>query len=614
MAIKVQSNDIYAIMHGERNLPGTNHGFDANTIHQAYNALDSAVTLRVAHALLPRVEASSHASGSYQFVRAMQAPALDMMQRGVAIQPKVRADETERYLAIQAKAQTRLDALADTVWGPEEYEEVIRTSEMVTPLGKRGQFLAPRTVVRKQTHICTRPRGLNAASNKQMLAFFNIALRCPVEYEIRKTPQGKVRTPTANDKALRKWASWITKGPGVDRRDRTVEAIHFVAPFVSLVLSIRECAKKLEVLNLRQGKDGRAYCSYNVAGTENARWSSSPSAFGVGRNMQNIEAELRRQFCADDGRRFISTDLEQAESRLVGALVWEATGDDTYWLACEGADLHTTVCQMTWPELGWTDDPAANRTIADRDYPGLGMSFRDVAKRVGHGTNYWGTAFGIAQAVGVPRNLVEDFQRRYFTAFPAIRDWHGIIGDDVRSAALIDTPLGRRRHFFGRPWEDGVRREAIAYSPQSTIGEHLNLVLWRCWVRSLPAKVRSKHFPHVTGDHLPIQLHLQNHDAFLFSTPETTSLPWLLQEVRNEFSSPIPFQRGDEVRQLIIPAEFVTGWNWAYKDKGDKDEWTFPDGNPDGLTKWKGSDERRRVQGARSTPADWLDRPLHRQF
>jgi DNA polymerase I-like protein with 3'-5' exonuclease and polymerase domains len=324
---------------------------------------------------------------------------------------------------------------------------------------------------------------------------------------------------------------------------------------------------------------------------------------------------MRRMFCADDGWRLISTDLEQAESRVVAGLVWAATGDDTYWRACESGDLHTQVCKMAWPELEWNGDAAHDRAIANRPYPGLGKySYRDVAKRIGHGSNYRGSAFGIAQAVGIPPHIVQEFQARYFRAFPSIAQWHELVAVDLREHQYLDTPLGRRRYFFSRLDEDKTLREAIAYGPQSTVGELLNYIMWRVWARSLPEGARNVCLPpeRLPRDTiltpLPVQLLLQNHDAFLLQTPETTDLPNLIEQLNSEFmNAKVPFTRNGEVRHMAIPGEFVTGWNWAYKDKGsDQAHWEFVDGNPDGLAKWTGADTRRRQQGAHVSPGDWL--------
>lgn len=898
VALKLNSADIPALLRsGDLN---------ANVTHAAYNALDSAVTLRV-HSRLSEVLAAqntSHAQTSYSFVRAMQAPALDMMRRGIAVNSKVRQDETARFSALRDRAQALLDTLADAIWGPEHYVERVRVREMWTPVGKRGQPLQPRlrTVIHEEPR--TRQRGLNAGSNPQCLAFFNTALNFPVEYEIRKTPEGRTRTPTANDKALRKWAKARVKGPGVDPRDRAHPPLHLAQPFVSLILSIRDADKMLGVLKTPLDPDGRMRCSYNVVGTESGRWSSSKNAFGRGcvlagtevltpkgwqtietiqngdtvlqwdkgatmwaqaepfttdyrgtlfkvegeqihqeltanhrvphwnsrgtfyvdpafavagksqiniplaspfyggsehmprwwamlmadwswtgrgwqaafrkerkverflalaqefniefteqnsardgyrrfyipgytecplnwgpwvfnveqsdlsdlveearhwdahdrgsgfifysaresvaewfaiaaqlagrgtttriteqnegsysdstmwsvnvkkrnfaqvmrkhwstrefegpvycltvpssffvirskgkisitgnTNLQNITPTMRRMFAADDGYHMVSTDLEQAESRVVGGLVWATTGDDTYLNACSSADLHTTVCTMAWPERPWTNDLKHNRALAEERYPALTQyTYRDVAKRIGHGSNYHGSPFGIAQAVGIPSYIVEEFQHRYFRAFPAIPQWHNHIKTELQSNQFLDTPLSRRRYFFSRPTEDTTLREAIAFIPQSTVAELLNLIMYKCWARSI--------LPRTDPLHLPIQLLLQNHDAFAFQTPTSEDLPRIIEQVNLEFTTTsIPLSRGAQHLALTIPGEFVTGFNWAYADKDPTSSTrAFADGNPDGLRKWSGSDHRKRQQGAAPQLGDWLNRPLARVF
>lgn len=589
-----------------------------------YNAMDCVVTHAVFGELSLEIEKNSVLPGadnarlSYLFVRAMRGPAMDMMSRGMMIQPQVRADETARYRALRDQAQARLDALANAVWGPETYDIVTKTERWVTEIGRSGKPLKPRRVIDRTITKATRPLGLNPNSGPQMLAFFNGALKMPLEMEVRKTPQGTIRTPTANGKALRKWREIKTKGPGIHVRDPAYGYIQIAKPFVTLILAIRDYDKKLQVLTSALDPDGRFRCSYNVVGTENGRWSSSENAFGRGTNGQNISPTMRRMFCADDGWRLVSTDLEQAESRMVAGLVWQATGDDSYWRACVAGDLHTTVCRMSWPDLGWNGDPAHDRKIADRPYPDLPrFSYRDVAKRVGHGSNYRGTPYGIAMAVGIPVRIVEDFQRRYFAAFPGIPRWHQILITDLQLNQYLDTPLGRRRWFFGRTTDDSTIREAIAYKPQSTIGELLNLALYRVWQRTLPEAVQLKHFLIHNPLPCPVQLLLQNHDAFAFQIPLSADLDLILPEIKKELEIPIPLVRAcedgtTEVRHLSIPGEFVTGWNWAYdQTKLPTDEWNFADGNPDGLRKWKGgADNRRRQQPAKPSLSSWLDRPI----
>ncbi len=142
----------------------------------------------------------------------------------------------------------------------------------------------------------------------------------------------------------------------------------------------------------------------------------------------------------------------------------------------------------------------------------------------------------------------------------------------------------------------------MAYVPQCTIGVLLNQVLYRAWRLSI--------LPASDTNHLPIQLLLQNHDSFSFQT--RAPLPSVIPRVNHLFlTTPIPFVRGDERRDMPIPAEFKTGFNWADADTDpDPTKWTFDDGNPDGLLKWRGSDDRRRTERATPTGADWLTEAL----
>lgn len=600
MAIKISLAELHK----------TIHTMDKDMQLFAYNATDSVVTLGVHHALSKVIEGRNDpcAATSYRFVRAMQGPAMAMMLRGVMIQQRVRQDETQRAQAARTRAQAILDRLADAVWGPEEYTEVIKSKELVAPIGKRGLPLKPRLVTTKVELPATRPRGLNPASPLQVLAFFNGALGFPVAYEIRKRPEGNVKTPTADDNTLRMWAKRRTKGPGIALRDRVVDPVQLAQPFVSLILQLRDLDKQLGVLRSNLEPDGRMRCSYNVTGTKWGRWSSSKNQYGRATNLQNITDTMRRMFCADDGWRLISTDLEQAESRLVAGCVWQATGNREYLDACLSGDLHTRVCMLAWPELDWVDDNPnnpANRAIANRRYPNLGrLTYRDVAKRIGHGSNYRGSAFGISEAVGIPHWIVEEFQQRYFLAFPSIRQWHEWVREQLMTYQFLDTPLMRRCIFFDRPTEPKTLREAIAFVPQSTVAELLNLILYRVWRRSL--------LPPSDPLHLPIQLLLQNHDAFLLQTPEFQPLPIIINAINEEFKrATVPFTRGAERLDLNIPGEFVTGWNWA---KADPDRKDFDDGNPDGLSKWTGEDVRRRQQAAKVAPSEWLSGPLPRVY
>lgn len=108
---------------------------------------------------------------------------------------------------------------------------------------------------------------LNVGSPKQMIEFFYNDLKLPT-IKNRKTKQ-----PTCNDEALTQLAA---KFP-------------LVKPLTDLISEKRSLGVFLSTFCLMPlDTDNRMRCSYNVAGTETFRLSSSENAFGTGGNLQNI--------------------------------------------------------------------------------------------------------------------------------------------------------------------------------------------------------------------------------------------------------------------------------------------------------------------------------------
>lgn len=108
---------------------------------------------------------------------------------------------------------------------------------------------------------------LNPKSPKQMKEFFYDEIGLP-QQKIRKT--GK---PTTNDEALQTLAK---KEP-------------LIKPVTDCISELRSLGVFLSTfIKAPLGEDGRLRSSYNIAGTETFRWSSSKDAFGTGLNLQNI--------------------------------------------------------------------------------------------------------------------------------------------------------------------------------------------------------------------------------------------------------------------------------------------------------------------------------------
>src|SRR5215469_9895255 len=356
-----------------------------------------------------------------------------------------------------------------------------------------------------------------------------------------------------------------------------LETYFYATQIVKHILTMRDIQKKIAMLKTEIDPDGRIRTSYNIAGTTTGRLSSSFSEFGTGTNLQNVEESLRSVFVADKGMKMAYLDAQQGESRVVGAIEGNLFGDWKYLDACEGADLHTTVAQLVWPTLDWPGDQIGNRKLAEQPYY-RHYDRRFMCKKIGHGTNYGGKPRTLANQAKVDIGLVEEFQPKYFAAFPAHHLWHADVDRRLREDGYIINLTGRKRYFFGRRNDDTTLREAIAYDPQGSLADILNRGMLNVWRRR------------------DCQLLMQIHDAILIQYPEAEEdrvIPKVVEALR----TPISLDRG---RDFVIPYEVATGWNWGKFDEGK---------NPDGLKAYIPADKRKRQQ-----KVSIMDRPVRRVY
>lgn len=478
-----------------------------------YNGLDCCVTLEIVEVLLRQLDPVSRKT--YEFSKAMQAPILDMTTRGILI------DKTRRS-----------KVLADYMVKMEFLEAQLTT------------------IIREGIGI-----SINWRSPTQLKKLMYEVLQLPV---IKKRNAHGFMAPTVNREALERLSS------------------HFIAePICAIMLLLRDIEKKRQFLVTGLDEDGRIRSNFNIAGTNTGRLASSASDFDTGGNLQNIDRDLRAVFAADKGMKFANLDLEQADSRNLGALCWHHFYDShgekfagKYLDVCESGDLHTTVCRMARPQLPWTEDPKQNRAIADQ-IAYRNMSYRDLDKRLGHGSNYLGQPFTMSRNTKVPVNEVTIFQTNYFNSFKCIPAYHAFVDNQLKTVSALTTLYGRRRFFFGRPTDPATLREAVAFSPQSMTAEEINIGILNLW-KSEYAK----------RNH--IQLLVQVHDSILFQFPEELEaevIPWALAALK----APLELIGG---RKFVVPTEAKVGWNWGECHAE----------NPDGLIKWKGSDSRKRTE------------------
>lgn len=513
-----------------------------------YNGLDVCVTAEIFNELSKQLaDEPENVRETYHTSLAKLAPIMEMSMRGMHV------DEEARQTSIK------------------------ELSRDLAELDKKFQ------------HIMTEvfEMELNWNSPTQLKSFFYTILGLK---EIKKRNAKGIFAPTVNAEALEQLKKYL-----------------YARPFCNFILLLRDLAKQISFLKSEVDPDQRLRTSYNIAGTNTGRLASSMNDFGSGTNVQNVNRKLRYPFDADAGMYLLNIDLEQADGRNVGAICWNAFHDmerkdiakylklnewigpegptfaGSYLDACESGDLHTFVCRMTWPELDWPEDPKKWKKYCDSVILFGQDSYRQGAKKLGHGTNYYGTPRTMAKHAHVPTVVIENFQTRYFGQFPCIPAWHNWTIEQIVETGTLTTPFGRRRMFFGRANDPSTWRKAIAYSPQSMTGEEIDRGLLSLW----------RKYPQ-------IQLLNQVHDSVLLQLPfsEATDLvPLVLDALTVELTL-----KGD--RKFSVPLEAAGGWNWGYVQYWDKEDYENnrcaedrigkPKSNLHGLSKWTGQELRER--------------------
>lgn len=148
----------------------------------------------------------------------------------------------------------------------------------------------------------------------------------------------------------------------------------------------------------------------------------------------------------------------------------------------------------------------------------------------------WGKpGTGITITVQQARILRE----RYFMLYPEIQStfWRSV-ETELRATRTLTTPWGMSRMFFGR-WTDKLVKEAIAFKPQSTIGELCN----QAWVRAEAAG---------------LNVVLGVHDSLLIQAP-INQVDEHADRLLEAMNIPIPYPDGP----LVIPTDCEIGFNWG---------------------------------------------------
>jgi DNA polymerase I-like protein with 3'-5' exonuclease and polymerase domains len=511
----------------------------------AYNAVDCTVTREIHDNLQPLLDRDPEAKRTYAFERAVQAPAFAMTERGILVDGVMRQQEaiaTKREFNRLVKAIAK-DPEIVAVWdGAEKETGVCLLSTRKDHRHTWEKWEKGKSEVGRVCSSCGAPRlkikPFSVTSSRQRVHLFYTLWKMKVQ-------TGKTGEVTADKEAMGRLKNQYPKR----------------AALIDKMLETANLQKQLTVLEARLTKDGRYPTGFRVGNAWTGRWSSTKNHYGEGGNAQNIAERHRHVFVSDPGYLLDYGDLMQAESNVVAHLA----GDEEYIAAHKSGDVHTYVTRLVWPEgcggKPWTGDLALDKPIAKQlpewD-PAPGHDFRFQSKRIQHGSNFGLTPIGISYIAHIPQAAAFAAQAGYFRAFPGIPGWQRSVAQKVQNGERLVNPLGRPIRLFGRPWDKHTIRQGLAFLPQSTVADIINVAVWRVWQELEPKEA---------------QLLAQVHDALLLQFLKDR--PEIARRVMELMIVPVPVVDYKGVtRMATVLTEAAVGENWGHFNK---------DTNPHGI-------------------------------
>jgi DNA polymerase-1 len=277
---------------------------------------------------------------------------------------------------------------------------------------------------------------------------------------------------------------------------------------IELILEQRQLSKLIGTYvdalpGLVNPRTGRLHTSFNQAGAETGRLSSTNP------NLQNIPIrtdvgrEIRRAFIAEAGNVLLSADYSQVELRILAHIC-----ADEYLLAAfaRDEDIHASAAAKVY------NIPLSQVTKEQRS----------VAKMMNFATSYGVTAYGLAQRTGLSRGEADQFMQRYFAMYPGVKRYIEETKQLARDQGFVETLLGRRRFFpvlrtqatgqQANAIRQAAERAAINHPIQGTAADIIKIAM-------------SRLFQALNEGGYRARLTLQVHDELVLEVPEAELLP-----------------------------------------------------------------------------------------
>jgi DNA polymerase-1 len=312
----------------------------------------------------------------------------------------------------------------------------------------------------------------NLGSPKQLQEVLYEKLKLPI---LKKTPQGQASTA-----------------------EEVLQELALTYPLPKLILEYRSLSKLKStytdaLVEQIHHKTARVHTSFNQAITATGRLSSTNP------NLQNIPIRheegrrIRQAFIAPPGYKLVSADYSQIELRIMAHL----SQDKGLLHAFQHhADVHSATAAEVF-------NVPIDKVTSDQ---------RRSAKAINFGLIYGMSAFGLAQQLGISRDVAQQYIDLYFSRYPQIKDYMDGIRHIARQQGYVETLFGRRLYVpdintSNMQRRRAAERAAINAPMQGTAADIIKIAMARLdeWCQNSP---------------LDVKMILQVHDELVFEVAE----------------------------------------------------------------------------------------------
>lgn len=273
------------------------------------------------------------------------------------------------------------------------------------------------------------------------------------------------------------------------------------------------------------------------------RLSSSGNLWGTASNAQNQPTRAQKFYTSDDNTVVIYIDGSQAEARVVAYLAdidkWKADFERAR-LNPGSFDAHCALASDMYkidysqvPTVDWEIDPRTGLEVP---------TIRYKAKRCRHGLNYRMQYPRLAESAKLSLFEAKKSFIIYHATNPEIKLWWAELERIVKRTRELWTPYGRRFRVIQRIDEDALE-SIVAFTPQSTIGDHVK----RVWYKSVEDD---------DWDNSRMRMKLNVHDA-LIGIAKPDHAKTALRIMKKHMENPILIENvyKTKVEECIIPGD-----------------------------------------------------------